>query len=200
MSGAVKAAKLQPILFDVDTGNYRIRTIDIHDASPDWIAWIADPLAARMLNAPRLSLTMDELRTYVGGFNNIDRIIVGFFDQRSGQQIGFATGEYSDCGNYIRPSVLIGEPAHRNIGALQEIVDGFLAHVFDVLPIDGMIGHVLPHNDVIRHLLAAYQWRHVNTLPQAKRKSDGTGFHDVLVYAISREEFAQWRRLQRRAG
>jgi RimJ/RimL family protein N-acetyltransferase len=191
---AATARRATPQLVDFDTGNYRLRTVTVADASQAWIDWIADPYSARMLNAPRKSLTIDELRAYIAGFNQIDNFIIGFFDQKDGRQIGFGSGELSDCRRFLRPSFLIGDAPHRNIGVIQEITLGFVGHIFERLPIEGMVGNVLPHNEVIMHLAKAYGWRHVETLTNARPKSDGTGYYDVLVYALSREDFekATW--------
>ena len=73
----------------------------VEDASERWCAWTNDPLAAMMLNTRRQALDLEQLRRYIAGFDQIDRIMVGLFDRKTGLHFGIIIGEFID--EYVFP-------------------------------------------------------------------------------------------------
>lgn len=177
----------KPFSARLETPRFMVRTVTPADAHARWCAWLDDPEAAAMLNAPRRVLSLTQLQSYIGRHDQVRRLIVGLYDRSSGVQIGFATGEFSQDGRYVMPSILIGEPAFRHIGAITEILATLRNFFFENLAFEAVIAHVLPHNAPVIALLTARGWTFLERLPNEKKRADGDGHYDMLVYAFTRE-------------
>ena len=174
--------------FDVDllTDRFHIRSIKLEDVSERWCQWTADPLAALLLNAPRQPLDIAQLRAHVESIDQIDRIMVGIFDRATGQHVGVIAADFIDDRKRIMPSILIGEPEHRNIGVMTEIRDTFGDHAFDNLPFESAVATVLAHNEVMIKIMESRGWKFLRRLEREKKRVEGRGYIDVLVYEFPR--------------
>ena len=182
---------------DLQSGRFRVRSLDIADATPRWGEWLNDPHASLMLNARPRRLEPAELQAYIKNFDQIDNLLLGVFTKDTGQLIGFGTVEIVDGGHKIIPTVLIGEPEFRNFGVLSELRDVVAVHFFEVLGFEGAMASVLEHNTIIIHALEARGWTLKQRLAKHKKSATGEGFHDLLIFEIAREK---WRHYARQQG
>lgn len=185
------------IHIDLDSERFKVRSLDIADATPRWGEWLNDPHASLMLNARPRRLEPAELQAYINKFDQISNLLLGVFVKDSGQLIGFGTVEIVDGGHKVLPTVLIGEPEFRNFGVMSELRDTVAVHFFEVLGFDGALASVLEHNTIIIHALQARGWTLKQRLPKHKKSATGEGFHDLLIFEITRET---WRRYARAQG
>jgi RimJ/RimL family protein N-acetyltransferase len=174
---------------DVDfaSEHFALRTLGLADASPRWAAWLNDPIAARMLNVRPRSLSDQELRDYIVSFDQTTRLLVGIFDRASGQHIGIATAEVVDRGRKIKPSVLIGEPSFRHLGAVSELATAVREHFLLTLGFEAAVASVLSHNAPIIAFLEQRGWVLSERLPRAKKNLQTGEIYDVLIYEFSRD-------------
>lgn len=175
--------------FDVDllTDRFHIRSITPGDVSERWCQWTADPLAAFLLNAPRRPLDIAQLRAHVESIDQIDRILVGLFNRHTGLHVGVIAADFIDDRRRIMPSILIGEGEYRNVGVMTEIRDTFGDFAFDNLPFESAVASVLAHNEVMIKIMESRGWKFLRRLEREKKRADGRGYIDVLVYEFPRE-------------
>lgn len=183
-----------PVTFHIETERFLFRTLTPADASERWCQWLLDPHAALMLNAPRQRLTLEQLRAYIAGFDQIERLLCGLFERKTGQHFGIITGEYIDGGRRIMPSALIGEPEYRNIGALTELRDQLGPQLMAKLSFEAAVASVLAHNTIMISILEARGWKLIRRLRSEKKRADGQGFVDLLLYELRRETWFEQRK------
>jgi RimJ/RimL family protein N-acetyltransferase len=177
-----------------ETERFLFRPLTEADVSERWAQWLNDPIAAQMLNARPRSMTLDELRAYVWGFDGRNRWLVGIFHRTTGQHIGIGTGELVEFGRKFIPSILIGEPEFRNMGMLTDILDSMGEHYFETLGFAAAVATVLAYNKVVIHFLESRGFKLVRTLPGHKKSARGGPAIDLLVYEFSRAEWRNYRR------
>jgi RimJ/RimL family protein N-acetyltransferase len=180
----------RPLVFALESERFIFRTLTVADASERWCEWTADPHAALMLNAPRRRLDMAQLQAYIEGFDQIERIMVGLFDRKSGQHFGLFTGEYVDDRRRIMPSLLIGEPRFRHSGVLKEMRETLQTFILQNVPFESAVAPVLSHNEVMIRYLESQGWTLLRRLPGEKKRADGQGYLDVLLYELPRHVIA----------
>lgn len=185
------------ITVDLETDRFRVRSLDVADAAPRWAEWLNDPHAALMLNARPRRLQPAELQAYIRSFDHIGNLLLGIFVKETGQLIGFGTAEIVDGGHKVIPTILIGEPEFRNFGVVTEIRNVVARHFFEVLEFDAAVASVLAHNTIVIQLIEARGWVLKQRMPKAKKSTSGEGYHDLLIYELSRET---WRRIARQEG
>ena len=176
-----------------ETERFLFRPLSESDVSERWAQWLNDPIAAQMLNARPRSMTLDELRAYVRGFDGRNRWLVGIFDRASGQHIGIGTGEVVEFGRKFIPSILVGEPEFRNMGMLTEILDSMGEHFFETLGFAAAVATVLAYNALVIHFLESRGFKLVRTLPGYKKSARGGPAIDLLVYEFSRADWREYR-------
>jgi RimJ/RimL family protein N-acetyltransferase len=172
---------------DFVSENFALRTLTPADASRRWAEWLNDPIAARMLNTRPRSLSDQELRDYIASFDQIERLLFGIFDRASGQHIGIATATVVAEGRRIQPSVLIGEPTFRHLGAVSELASAVREHFLIDLGFEAAVATVLSHNAPIIGFLEQRGWVQTERLPRAKKNATTGDVYDVLVYEFTRE-------------
>jgi len=167
--------------------HFSVRPLGPADASRRWAEWLNDPVAARMLNTRPRSLSDRELRDYIASFDQAERLLFGIFDRASGQHIGIATATVVDQGRKIQPSVLIGEPSFRHIGAVSELASAVREHFLIELGFEAAVATVLSHNAPIIGFLEQRGWVMTDRLKRAKKNAASGEVYDVLVYEFTRE-------------
>jgi RimJ/RimL family protein N-acetyltransferase len=181
------SGRTTPLYVHVETDRTLVRTLTVEDASQRWCEWTKDPVASLMLNARPKALELDELRAYIAGFDRIDRYIVGLFDKKNGKHFGIIVSEFMEP-RKLTPSLLIGEPEYRNTGVMTDLRDVVLDFALENQDFDAVVSTVLAHNTVMIEMLERRGAKPVRRILNAKRRRDGNGFYDLLVYETSREE------------
>ncbi len=200
MSAVITVARDGRMGIRMETERFLVRTLTEADVNERWAGWLNDPVATMMLNARPRHFTLDELRRYVRGFDQIERLLVGVFDRASGRHIGLAIGEYLPGRRKLRPSLLIGEPEFRSVGVLHDLERVAMELQFDGLQLDAIVANVLAHNAVAIAFSESRGWKLTQRLVGAKRSTRTGEAIDILVYEYSREMWEQRRRQEEAAA
>ena len=103
----------------VETERFRLRTLTAGDVGADFLEWIADSDVMHPLNMPARQFTAAELKTYITGFDNHSRYLVGMFDKDSDTHIGILSMDINITHSFGKMSFLVGHPDYRRIGAFR---------------------------------------------------------------------------------
>jgi len=184
------SGRTTPLHVHLETARVLVRTVTVEDASLRWCEWTKDPLASLMLNARPKALEIEQLRAYIAGFDQIDRFIIGLFDRKTGKHFGIIVAEFLEP-RKATPSLLIGEPEYRNLGLMGEVREALAEFMLANIELDAVIHTVLPHNKPVIEMLERRGRKPVRRIQNAKRRRDGAGFYDLLVFETSREEIVR---------
>ena len=179
-----------PLNVFVENDRSFVRSLTVHDASERWCEWTKDPVASLMLNAKPEALELEQLREYIKGFDQIDRYLVGLFDKANGRHFGIIAAEFLEP-RKITPSLLIGEPEYRNTGVITDLRRFMLEFTLANLEFEAVVTTVLAHNTVVIGMMERQGRTPVRRILNAKRRRDGAGFYDLLVYEIPRTALVQ---------
>jgi RimJ/RimL family protein N-acetyltransferase len=174
-------------------GDYFMRTVTPDDASDRWGAWMADPEAAHMLNAPAKSLSKDEVAAYIKSFDQRSHLLVGIFETATEKLLGFLRVDIdSKLGRFL-VSMLIGEPDYRNKGVTNAITAPFRDYFFETLGLNVMLATALSHNKPIIHYLLKSGWHLDNTVPRHVKSNRDGSMLDMCFFSITRDAWRAWK-------
>jgi hypothetical protein len=174
------------------TANYLLRPLTPADITEDWGAWLADPTAAELLNAPCRKLSRRELEGYLQRFDNKTRILLGIFHRPSGTHIGIFTIMESTDGLHALINIFIGAAGFATIGGLIEIRE-IRTTVGDFLFFDrayrsltaSVVGSNGPMISYLR--LEGYQ-----LVKRSKtRRANGSASVELLTFRLTRERYIE---------
>jgi RimJ/RimL family protein N-acetyltransferase len=189
----VEGAKLPEKAMRIDCGDYYMRTVTPADASNRWGAWMADPEAVQMLNAPARTLTKAEVATYIESFDQRSHVLIGIFETASDKLLGFLRVDIDPKLGRFLVSMMIGEPEYRNKGVTNAITVPFRDYFFETLGLKVMLATALSHNKPIIHYLLKSGWNLDRTIPRhVKSHTDGTML-DLCYFSITREAWRAWK-------
>jgi RimJ/RimL family protein N-acetyltransferase len=188
-----QGAKLPKKAMRIDCGDYYMRTATPADASDRWGAWMADPEAVQMLNAPARTLTKAEVATYIESFDQRSHMLIGIFETASDKLLGFLRVDIDPKLGRFLVSMMIGEPEYRNKGVTNAITVPFRDYFFETLGLKVMLATALSHNKPIIHYLLKSGWNLDKTIPRhVKSHTDGTML-DLCYFSITREAWRAWK-------
>jgi RimJ/RimL family protein N-acetyltransferase len=178
----------------LDCGKWLVRTVTADDASERWAAWMADPEASHMLNAPPKVMKINDLVAYIKSFDQKSRVLLGIFEKVSGKLLGFLRVDIDHAHGHYLVSMLIGEPDYRNKGVTNEITVPFRDYFFETLGMKKMLATALSHNRPIIHYLLKSGWTQDRTLKgHVKSQADGAVL-DLCYFSISRDAWRAWKK------
>jgi RimJ/RimL family protein N-acetyltransferase len=182
----------------LDCGEYLVRTVTIDDASDRWGAWMTDPEASQMLNAPPRRMRHNDVVSYIKSFDQRSHILLGIFEKGTWKHLGIIRADIDYELSRCLISVLIGEPEYRNRGVATDISDACARNTFVTLGLDTMVAHALAHNRPVINLLLKEGWMLEETLPgRIKSHADGTML-DLCVFTLSKETWLAQQEAKRR--
>jgi RimJ/RimL family protein N-acetyltransferase len=187
-------AKLPKKTVRIDAGDYYMRTVTADDASDRWAAWMADPEAVVMLNAPVQTLTKAQVADYIGSFDQRTHMLIGIFAAAGDKLLGFLRIDIDPTLGRFLVSMLIGEPQYRNKGVTNAITVPFRDYFFETLGLKVMVATALSHNKPIIHYLIRSGWQLDKTIPgHVKSQSDGAML-DLCFFSQTREAWRTWKK------
>ena len=179
---------------DIDCGRYRLRTAKAADASDQWAAWMADPEAVHMLNAPAQMLTKDDIATYIKQFDQRSHILIGIFEKEREALLGILRVDIDFANSRCLVSLLIGDPQHRNAGVTNAVTVPFRDYFFETVGLQTMLATALARNKPITHYLFKSGWTLDKTLPgHVKSHADGAML-DLCFFSLTRDAWREWKR------
>ena len=181
---------------NIDCGDYVLRTIVPADATERWAHWMEDLEASEMLNAPRKAVTLDELTTYIGSFDQRTKILIGIFEKTSGLLLGFLRNDVNFETRQFLVAMIIGEPEYRHSGVTMAVTVPFRDYFFGELGMEAMLATALSHNKPIIHYLYATGWTLDRTVPNAVKANTGEGAFDLCFFSQTADGWRAWKKMK----
>jgi RimJ/RimL family protein N-acetyltransferase len=177
----------------LETRRFLVRTLTPLDANPRWIAWAADREVMDPLNVAVRAWSTPELQRYIAGYDQTAHLLVGVFDKKSGDQIGFYMIDIDPQHRLATFSVVIGDRAFWGEKVVNETRAALLDHVFTKRGVDKAVGNPLARNFPAIFNYRAQGWRLEGILKAHRAAYDGPGRIDQYAFALSKDE---WRALR----
>lgn len=147
----------------LETPHFILRTVEPEDVTLRWAAWLADPAKTRTLNAKPMTLSVDDIRTYLANFDHVKAHILGIFERGSGVMIGFWEVYVDWKHREFLINVLIGERGRGTLDAREETQWALHAYFFDTLGLEAMRCSAVATNSVVIRALLKYDVSHEHT-------------------------------------
>lgn len=180
-------APVAPRKIRLETPHFILRTVEPEDVTLRWAAWLADPAKTRTLNAKPMTLSVEDIRRYLAGFDHIKAHILGIFDRASGRMIGFWEVYVDWEHREFLINVLIGERGRASLDAREETQWALHEYFFDALGLEAMRCSVVATNSLIVQVLSGYGAVHEHTAH--KPSAHGLEPVEIFFFRLTR---AQW--------
>jgi len=188
------SSKLPKKTIRIACGDYYMRTATMDDASERWGAWMTDPEAVHMLNAPAKTMSKSEVAAYIKAFDQRSHMLIGIFESATDTLLGFLRVDIDPKLGRFMVSMLIGEPGYRHKGVTNAITVPFRDYFFETLGLNVMLATALSHNKPIIHYLLKSGWHLDNTIPRhVKSNADGTML-DMCYFSLTRDAWRTWKK------
>jgi RimJ/RimL family protein N-acetyltransferase len=191
---AASGDKLPKKTVRIACGDYHMRTATVDDASDRWGAWMADPEAVHMLNAPAKTLTKAEVAAYIKAFDQRSHMLIGIFETATDRLLGFLRVDIDPKLGRFLVSMLIGEPDYRNKGVTNAITVPFRDYFFETLGLNVMLATALSHNKPIIHYLLKSGWHLDNTIARHVTSNADGAMLDLCYFSLTRDAWRAWKR------
>jgi RimJ/RimL family protein N-acetyltransferase len=190
-------APVAPRKIRLETPHFILRTVEPEDVTLRWAAWLADPAKTRTLNAKPMTLSVDDIRRYLAGFDHIKAHILGIFDRASGGMIGFWEVYVDWVHREFLINVLIGERGRAALHAREETQQVLHAYFFGDLDLEAMRCSALSTNTLVRRVLIEKGAVHEHT--SSKPAAGGDAPVEILHFRLTKAawEVARAQRLAR---
>ncbi len=175
----------EPIHVHFETDRFVQRTQSENDASQRWADWLNDPVTARMLNVPPRVVSVEELKGLIRAVDQYEKLVLGVFVLGANTHIGVVRMRFIDRRRRMIPGVLIGDPAWRNVGALQEVANAVGTYFFETFDLEAMMARVPTYNAYIIKYLEDREWQLVGKELSIRADGDGKK-QELLVYEFPR--------------
>jgi RimJ/RimL family protein N-acetyltransferase len=184
----------------LETPHFILRTVEPEDVTLRWAAWLADPVKTRMLNAKPMTLSLDDICSYVANFDHDKAHCLGIFERASGGMIGFWEVYVDWTYREFLINVLIGERGRLALRAREETQQVLHAHFFGELGLEAMRCSVMSTNELVKRVLAEKGAVHEHT--SVKPCATGDNPVTILHFRLTRADWAtaRARRLEREAA
>jgi RimJ/RimL family protein N-acetyltransferase len=174
-----------PRLIRLETPHYVVRSLEPADATQSWGNWLADPVAARNLNARPGSLTIDQVRAYIEKFDRVNAHLLGIFDKAADRLIGIRANYIDWKLREFLINVLVGESDSRNKGARSETRTVMYRYFFEELGLDAARCSVVSTNTAMLDVTKRNGWIHDRI--SRKAAADGNGVVELHHFRLPRE-------------
>ena len=187
-------AKLARKSVRIDAGDYYMRTVGAADASDRWAAWMTDPEAAHMLNAPARTLTRSDVAAYIEAFDQRTHMLIGIFETAGDRLLGFLRVDIDPKLDRCLVSMMIGEADRRHQGVTNAVTVPFRDYFFETLGLKLMLATALSHNKPIIHYLHRTGWHLDRTIPRHVRSNADGSMLDLCFFSQTREAWRAWKK------
>ena len=177
----------------LETLRFVLRTLTPRDANARWLGWATDAEVMGPLNVATRAMSATELRRYIAGFDQVAHCLIGIFDKKSEQQIGFYMIDIDPVHRLANFSVMVGDRAFWGQKVVNETRAALLDYVFTKRGVDKAIGRPLARNFPAIFNYRAQGWRLEGILKAHRTAFDGSGRIDQFEFALMKDE---WRALK----
>jgi RimJ/RimL family protein N-acetyltransferase len=146
VAGVAGEASVQQKPVMLETNGFMLRSLVPDDMNPRVLSWLSDSEMMQGLNLASLNFDLDQLRAFVGRFDNLRNYMIGIFDKSNGLLIGFYTIDVDLRHRVGQITTGIGEPAYLGKGTLWATIDALLDHFFAERNVDKISARILAKN------------------------------------------------------
>lgn len=187
---ALQAEK--PVFVDVSNGKYSLRTATAKDASAEIAAWMSDPVVISGLNGTGQAMSLDQLRGYISGFDNVRKNLVmirTIADDRPIGMIMFDSEPRHKIGSF---HILIGSKPHRIGEASYVAVRLLLKHLFEKRGVEKVSIEPLSRNRAVVQYCEWLGFRLEGILKSHRADSQTGARLGQHVFGMTRDEYRIW--------
>jgi len=130
----------------IETNGFVLRSLVPDDINPRVLSWLSDGEMMQGLNLTSLSFDLDQLRAFVGKFDNLHNYIIGIFEKSSGLLVGFYTIDVDLKHRVGQITTGVGERAYQGKGTLWATIDALLDHFYAERNVDKISARILAKN------------------------------------------------------
>ena len=182
----------------LETPNYRIRSLGIEDASERFIAWAADPDVKIQLNSRPREMTHQQLIDHLASFDDVSSFNLGIFSKATGLIIGFNMVLYLKVHDSAEVTIVIGDRDYWGKKVVLEVRPAIIDFLFNEVGIVKVWGR-----PTTRNFAAVYNYRALGftcegILRQQLKTPDG-GRTDQYIFGLLKDEWRA-RRAQKAAS
>ncbi len=183
----------KPLLVDIDNGRFRLRTAKSADATGEMAAWMSDPVVVSGLNGTGQPMSVDQLRGYFSGFDNIRKNLTIIRTVKGDQPIGLLMFDIEPRHLIGTFHILIGSKPHRVGEASYVAVRLLLKHLFETRSVEKVCMEPLSRNKAVVAYCEWFGFR-LEGILKSHRLDSRTGERlDQHVFGMTKEEYAVWR-------
>lgn len=187
-------APVAPRKIRLETQHFVLRTVEPEDVTLSWAAWLADPAKTRTLNAKPMTLSVEDIRTYLANFDHVKSHILGIFERGTGTMIGFWEVYVDWTHREFLINVLIGERGRSSLDAREETQWALHEHFFDTLGLEAMRCSVVSTNSLIVRVLSDYGAVHEHT--STKASAGGGAPVQIMHFRLTKSQWPRARSLR----
>ena len=181
-----------PKRFDIKSGQFRFRTAQASDASDDIAAWMAIPSIVDGLNMSGQQMNANQLRGWIGGFDNIRRNLVLILTAGENVPAGFLMFDVEPRHRIGSFHLMIAHGEHRIDGG--GLAGGRIAleHLFEARGVGKVSMEPLSRN---RTVIQSCEWLgfRLEGLLKSHRLDIRTGERlDQHIFGMTKEEYHVW--------
>jgi len=130
----------------LDTPRYIVRSMLPADVNDDYFAWLRDKEIMAGVNSAPKAMTMDDIRKYVGKFNNRSSFHLGIFRKADDRLIGFYSVYVERSHGLASTNVVVGEKQCWGKGVVLETRAAIIDFLFDRLRVAKIWGSPMARN------------------------------------------------------
>ena len=185
-------SELPPLVIELRTPNFVLRTLQPGDEGPALESWTLDPIVAEMMNAELKTWSIERQRSFFAtGLSRRDRRFIGIFPAGSAVPIGvFIIKLHVSKGTFVI-STLIGDRNWRGKNVTTECADQIYRLMFVNHSFWKAKANILPSNKAMLWLLSRGPWKREGRLHQHLRNSATGERMDVLVFGLLKPDWQE---------
>lgn len=173
----------------LETNGFVLRSLTPADVTARFVEWLNDKEMLAGLNLSHLNFTLDQLKAFVGSFNNLRNYIIGIFDHETNLLVGFYTLDVGLAHKVANITTGIGEKAYQGKGVLALTIEALLQHLYAYRDIAKVSARVLSKNRrILFNFMNAKNFVFEARLRQECLLASGERV-DVLIFASYKTDF-----------
>lgn len=172
----------------IETPNYRLRSLTADDAGPQLQRWLSDDDMLRGANLPKVDWNMERLRGFIAAYYNRERYAIGVYRKGDDEPIGLFTIDVNLQHRRGMLTTALIDRAHWGTDVVHETILDLMQHMLQHRGLDKLsVGILATNRRMIYHLMRAPLFPFEGRLRQEVLTPDGNRV-DLLIFAAYKTE------------
>ena len=182
------------VFLDASDGRYRLRTAKVEDATAEIASWMSDPVVVTGLNGTGKAMSVDQLRSYISGFDNVRKNLAIICTVADNRPIGFLMFDVEPRHRIGSFHILIGSRKDRIGEASYVAIRLALRHMFEVRGVEKVSIEPLSRNRAVVQYCEWLGFRLEGVLKSHRVSSTSNERLDQHVFGMTKSEYLAWLR------